>query len=162
MDLAEQLLVGAAASLLPAEGELVVPGLRSRVEVRRDRWGAHYLRADSLDDLWFAQGFVAGSERCFQIDLALRAANGRLSELFGPSTLDDDRFVRTVGLHRAGRRYVEVWSDASRTIVQRFVDGVLAWVAATPTPPVEYSLLDTKPDLPNDLASWASCWAYLA
>ena len=92
----------AAAGLFPSDGELKVAGLDAPVEVRRDRWGAVYIRAASLDDLWFAQGLVTAGERLFQLDLALRQANGRLSEVFADRTLAADSFARTIGLHRAG------------------------------------------------------------
>src|SRR3990172_8662692 len=93
----DELRETARAALAPTEGELGVPGLREPVEVLRDRWGIPYLTASSLEDLWFAQGFVQASERLFQIDLALRASKGRLSELFAELTLPADRFARTVG-----------------------------------------------------------------
>ena len=104
----------AAASLFPTEGELAVDGLREPVSVRRDAWGAPYIEAASLDDLWFAQGMITAGERLFQLDLALRAATGRLSEIFGERTLDSDRFVRTVGFHRAGTRLAQRWTTTPR------------------------------------------------
>ena len=76
----DQLRAVAASSMLPEDGELSVPGLAEPVEILRDSWGVPYLTASSLDDLWFAQGFVTAGERLFQLDLLLRAAAGRLSE----------------------------------------------------------------------------------
>ncbi|HZD17184.1 MAG TPA: penicillin acylase family protein [Actinomycetota bacterium] len=158
----DQVREAAQASLPPVEGELAAPGLAAPVEVLRDRWGIPYLAAASLEDLWFAQGFVTASERLFQIDLALRAAGGRLSELFADLTLDADRFARTVGFHRLGAAEAERWSDASRAMVARFVEGVHAWIGAMPAPPVEYSLLAAAPELPTELADWAAVFAYVA
>ncbi len=152
----------AEKALAPLEGELDVAGLREPVEVLRDRWGIPYVSAASLDDLWFAQGFVTASERLFQIDLALRAAGGRLCELFSELTLSQDRFARVVGFNRIGVREAERWNERSRAMFGRFVEGVRAWVAATPAPPVEYALLATPPDLPTDLAAWAAAFAYAA
>ncbi len=158
-DFLDQLRASAQAALFPLGGELTAPGLRHPVEVLRDRYGVAYISAESLDDLWFAQGFVTAGERLFQIDLALKQANGRLSELFGELTLDDDRFTRTIGINRAGATIAGGWDDRSRAMIARFREGALAWVAAMPAPPVEYVLLDAAPDLPDDDASWAACWA---
>ncbi len=44
-------------------------------------------------------------------------------------------------------------------MIARFREGILAWIGAMPAPPVEYVLLDASPDLPDDDASWAACWA---
>jgi penicillin G amidase len=161
-DFADQLKQTAAAALFPEEGELQLPGLEAPVEIRRDTWGVPYIRANSTDDLWFAQGAVSAGERLFQIDMALRAAGGRLSEVFSERSLDADKFARTVGLNRAGARIAQSWDERSRRMHARFRDGVFAWIQAMDAPPVEYMLLDFAPELPRDEASWAAAFAYLA
>lgn len=161
-DVADQLRGMAAASLFPEEGELQLPGLAAPVEILRDRWGVAYLSAESQDDLWFAQGVVTAGERLFQLELALRAANGRLSEVFADRTLDDDRFARTIGFHRAGARIAATWDERSHAMHERFRAGVFAWMDAMPVKPLEYTLLDLEPDLPTDEAAWASAFVYLA
>ena len=158
-DFLDQLRASAQIALFPLGGELAAPGLRDPVEVLRDRYGVAYVSANSLDDLWFAQGLVTAGERLFQIDLALKQANGRLSELFGDLTLDDDRFTRTIGINRAGAAIAAGWDDTSRAMIARFREGIHAWIDAMPAPPVEYVLLDAAPELPDDDASWAACWA---
>ncbi len=158
----DEFLGAARAALPPVEGELEVPGLHEPVEVLRDRWGIPYLSAASTDDLWFAQGFVQASERLFQIELALRAAGGRLSGWFSDLTIAADRFARTVGFHRIGAHEAERWNEASRSMMRRFVDGARAWLGAMPAPPLEYALLGVAPDLPEDLGEWAATFAYLA
>ena len=152
----------ARGALPPLEGEVAVPGLRAPVEVLRDRWSIPYLTARSLEDLWFAQGFVQASERLFQIELALRAAGGRLSGWFSDLTLPADRFARTIGFHRIGVAEAARWSDASRSMMGRFVEGARAWVKAMPAPPLEYAMLAVRPELPEDLGEWAAAFAYLA
>src|SRR5919109_4837208 len=161
-DFLDQLRAAAAASLFPEDGELRLDGLREPVEVLRDRWGVAYLTASSLDDLWFAQGVVTAGERLFQLDLALRQANGRLSELFGELTLDEDRFVRTIGINRAGAMVAATWDDTSRAMVERFRAGIAAWVAAMPPPPPEYTPPDAGPHLPHDDAAVAACLSMVA
>ena len=56
-DFLDQLRASARAALFPLGDELTTPGLQAPVEVLRDRYGVAYISADSLDDLWFAQGF---------------------------------------------------------------------------------------------------------
>ena len=161
-DFVDQLRAAAAASLPPVDGEVAVPGLEAPVEVLRDAWGVPYISAASLDDLWFAQGFVTAGERLFQLDLALRAANGRLSEIFADRTLAQDRFARVVGFRRAAERIAAGTDDESRAMLRRFRGGVASWVAAMPARPVEYVLLDVEPELPEDEVSWTACVVFLA
>ncbi len=162
VDPIEMLRGQAADALFPGEGTLTVEGLRAPVTVTRDAAGVPIVEAANLEDLWFAQGLVTAGERLFQLDLALRAANGRLSELFGPLTFDADRFARTIGLHLAGAASLATWTDEDHAMHARFRDGVWAWLALAPNPPIEYQLLGTAPKLPEDPAAWAACLAYLA
>jgi penicillin amidase len=151
----------AEAGAFPLEGELRVPGLGAPVHVMRDGAGVPSIEAASLEDLWFAQGLVTAGERLFQLDLTLRAANGRLSEVFGERTFDDDRFARLVGLRLAGATYVEGWSEEDHRMHGRFRDGVRAWLAHASAPPLEYQLLSVAPKLPEDPAAWAAAFALL-
>jgi penicillin G amidase len=161
-DWLDEIRAASSAALPPLDGELSVPGLADAVDVRRDRWGVPAIEARSLEDLWFAQGFVTASERLFQMDLAVRAGTGRLSELFADLTLATDRFARVVGFHRIGASELERWSDVSRSMLRRFVDGVHAWIAMMPAPPVEYVLLGLEPSLPTELAAWVAPIAFAA
>jgi penicillin amidase len=161
-DLLDALRQQAAATAFPIEGTLEAPGLEAEVTIDRDAHGVPHIEAQSLHDLWFAQGLVTAGERLFQLDLAIRAATGRLSEFFGERMLDADRFARTIGLHLAGRRYVQDWTDQDREMHGAFVEGARTWLDLMPAKPIEYQLLDLQPDLPEDPAPWAACFAYLA
>lgn len=160
--MSDQLREMARPSLFPEDGTLVLPGLDAPVTIQRDPYGVPRIEADNLDDLWFAHGAVTGGERLFQLELALRVASGRLSELFGERTFDDDRFIRTIGLHRAARRHLDAWTDQDHRMHGRFRAGVRAWIEAAPALPIEYTLLDLVPDVPDDPLPFAACFAYLA
>ena len=162
MDWAEQVRESAQRALPPVEGELSVPGLVDGVEVIRDRWGVPHVYASNLPDLFLAQGFVVGSERLFQLDMILRAANGRLATMFGALVLPGDRFARLVGWNRAGVRLAADYDEDSAMMTSAFRAGVRAWLEQMPAAPVEYQVLDLAPEIPDDPAYWASATAYLA
>jgi penicillin amidase len=149
-DFVDEVRKAAEAALPPMEGEVAVPGLLEPVEIIRDRWGVPHIRAANRRDLFFAQGYVQASERLFQMELVYRLTTGRLSEIFGELSLPMDRFVRTVGWNRAGRRIAEKNDDLSREIVTAFLSGAQAWLEVMPAPPVEYGLLGgLQPWLPG-------------
>src|SRR5436190_2679409 len=160
--MSDQLRAMARPSLFPEEGTLQLSGLERPVTIRRDPFGVPRIDAGTLDDLWFAQGVVTAGERLFQLELALRAATGRLSEVFGERTFDDDRFIRTIGLHRAAVRHLAAWTDEDHRMHARFRAGVRAWIDAAPHRPIEYALLDLAPDVPDDPLPFAAAFAYLA
>ncbi len=110
------------------EGTVKVPGLGAEVEIVRDRWGVPHIYGSSERDLFFAQGYVHAQERLFQMEIARRVAQGRLSEIFGEMALETDRMVRTFGFGRLAR---EEWAripDDLRGILTAYADGVNAFI----------------------------------
>ena len=98
----------------------------------------------------------------FQIELAIRAATGRLSEWFGELSVPLDRFARTVGFHRIGEAEAERWTPRSRAMMERFVAGARAWIGTMPAPALEHALLAVPAELPEELGPWGSAFAYVA
>ncbi len=109
-------------------GRLQVPGLAAEVTVRRDAAGIPQIYARTPDDLFFAQGYVQASERFWQMEVFRHASAGRLSELFGSSQLDRDRLIRTLGFRQAGQRDFDNASPDTKRALQRYADGVNAWL----------------------------------
>lgn len=135
-DWLDEVRAAAAAAVPDLEGEIAVPGLGASVEVIHDRWGVPHVYAETLDDLFRAQGFLVASERLFQLDLLLRLANGRLAGMVGDLGLPSDRFARTVGWNRAGATIASDWDEDSRRMVAAYREGALAWLDAVSAPPV--------------------------
>jgi penicillin G amidase len=144
-ELTDLLRERAAAALPPTEGRIELAGLQEPVDVRWDRWGVPHVYARNTHDLYFAQGYLAGSERLFQIELMCRFGSGRLSEIFGSATLAVDRFVRTVGWNRAAARILDGWGDLSWEMSEAFWGGHQAWVDRMPAKPIEYDVLQADP-----------------
>ncbi len=109
-------------------GILSVPGLATPVEVIRDETGIAHLYADTPDDLFFAQGFVHASERMWQMEVFRHIGAGRVSELFGESQLDTDRFIRTLGWRQAVERDLAALDPATVHVLERYAAGVNAWI----------------------------------
>lgn len=148
-EVVEMLREAARAALPPMEGELSIGGLEGPVEVHRDRWGVPHIYASSMRDLCAAQGFVAASDRYFQIELLMRYSTGQLSAMIGALTLPLDRFIRTLGWPGIAARHVAAWDDASKEYVGAFWEGVAAWGEQMTAPPVEYAILEADPWIPT-------------
>jgi penicillin amidase len=114
---------------LPAiAGELKVPGVDAGVEVIRDRWGVPHIYANTLHDLFFAQGFIHAQDRLFQMEMNRRTAQGQLSELFGEIALDTDRATRTFGFNRLGKVDWQQADAEIKSIFLAYTDGVNAYL----------------------------------
>ena len=121
-------------------GNLTVEGISSPVEIRRDRWGVPHVRAATVCDLWFGEGFCQGQDRLWQLDLYRRMACGRLSEISGGAGLRPDRLMRTLGLYRVARREAATLEPDMRAQLDAFCAGVNA-AAGFPPLPAEFQLL---------------------
>src|SRR6266436_5018951 len=63
----------ARKSLAQIDGELRLPGLQKDVQVIRDAWGVPHIYAQTVDDLFFAQGYVTAQDRLWQMEWWRRA-----------------------------------------------------------------------------------------
>jgi len=108
-------------------GSLALSGLLDDVRILRDSYGVPYIIAANEHDAIFALGVVHAQDRLWQMDMQRRAADGRLSELFGSATLPFDRMFRIVGLGRIARQVEGSLPDETRRRLQWYSDGVNAW-----------------------------------
>ncbi|MCK7593052.1 penicillin acylase family protein [Pseudomarimonas salicorniae] len=110
------------------EGEQQVAGLEGSVTIRRDAQGIPHIRAGSLRDAVFAQGFVHAQDRFWQLSLVRQRAAGRLSEWFGGVALRGDALQRMTGGEPRARRLFDVIPAEERKLLQAYADGVNAWL----------------------------------
>jgi penicillin amidase len=111
-------------------GTLQLAGLDAEVTVARDGAGFVHITATTQHDLFLAQGFVHAQERMWQMEVWRRISAGRLSEVFGAGSLDDDRFIRTLGWRQAAERDLAALSAETRAILDAYAEGVNAWLDA--------------------------------
>jgi penicillin amidase len=115
-------------ALPQTSGTLQIEGLEQPVTVVRDVAGIAHIRADTVHDLFMAQGFVHAQERMWQMEVWRHIGAGRLSELFGESQLDTDRFIRTLGWPQAAERDLAAVTPETRRILDAYAEGVNAWL----------------------------------
>ena len=76
----------------------VLDGLGNTVHSYRDKLGIPHIQAGNEQDAFFAQGFATAQDRLWQMDYFKRRALGRLSEILGPTEIEQDTVSKTVGL----------------------------------------------------------------
>src|SRR5262249_17945087 len=84
----------ARLSLPQLDGTLRVNGLARPVTVIRDAYGVPHIRGENLKDVLFAQGYVTGQDRFWQMDMTRRFAAGELAEILGSDLTKTDREQR--------------------------------------------------------------------
>lgn len=150
-------------------GEVAVAGLDDQVTVQRDGLGVPTITADSTHDLFFSQGYVHAQDRFWEMDFRRHVTSGRLSELFGESQLETDRFLRTLGWREIAEQEVEALGDTERAYYEAYADGVNAYLAEHDGPDAsfEYAVLglqtsgyEIEPWTPADSVAWLKAMAW--
>lgn len=88
--------------------------LRRPVKVMTDDFGMHHVFAESLEDLFFINGYTYATDRFAQMEFYRRIATGTLGELWGDASQDATRtdvMMRTLGLKRNAERYLRANYD---------------------------------------------------
>lgn len=108
--------------------DFTVDGISGTIVVERDGYGVPRVMADNMADVLYAQGYLHGRERGFQMDLTRRLGYGELGEWFGPPALAGDRLMRALNLRHWCRESVNTWSDNTKNYLDAYARGVnRAW-----------------------------------
>ncbi len=144
------------------QGQAALAGLEQPVGVLRDAHGVPHIFATSTPDALRALGYVHAGERFFQMETQRRAGQGRLSEIFGPVTLEADKLVRTLGLYALAQSSFEALSPDAQTQFKAYTEGVNAWLTThRDRLPPEFRLLGFAPEpwQPADSVVWGKLMA---
>src|SRR5271169_5299086 len=117
------------AALPQEDGAIQLSGLTQPVVVSRDSLGVPTITAASLNDLFFAQGYVTAQERLWQMDMTRRFASGDLAVILGPDFVETDREQRILGLRQAAEKVSATMDPAEHDRFQAYADGVNAYIA---------------------------------
>lgn len=148
-------------SLPPSHEEIAVVGIGAKVQIVRDGNGVPYVQAQSDHDAYFAMGYLHAQDRLWQLEMARRIAQGRLSEVLGRKTLQEDMWMRTLDLYGSARSAWSALSVDAQSSLQAYADGVNAYLAQKRTLPPEFLLLGIKPQpwKPIDSLAWFKVFA---
>jgi len=133
-------LIATHAAVARVDGDLHLPGLHGPVTIARDERGVPHIRARDEHDLFFAQGYVEGADRLFQMDLLRHYVAGRLAEWIGSFALASDREHRFYNITAVADTVYRRAGAHERMVVDAFADGINAAAANEPLPP-EYRAL---------------------
>jgi len=123
--------------------------IKSDIVVKYDRNRVPHIFAGDEHDLYFAQGYITAKDRLWQMEMQVRKASGKLSEIYGSRTLESDIFYRRIGLlYAAEIAFDSLVSDpVTKKMLEAYGEGINAYISAlTPAAyPVEYKIFDREP-----------------
>jgi penicillin amidase len=128
-----------------------IDGLDGPVTVVRDSRGVPHIFASTDADAVRAMGVAMAQDRLFQMDFIARVAAGRMSEAFGSSVVETDRFLRRTGMEWGAQKNwaaIEREGGRERDALVWFAQGVNAHLATLGPAdlPAEMRLLGYAPE----------------
>ncbi|MDP9172112.1 MAG: penicillin acylase family protein [Acidobacteriota bacterium] len=116
------------------------------VEVNRDAQGIPHIKARTLDDALFVQGYVTAEDRMWQMDSIRRLASGELSEIVGETAIEADRDARRLRLRRMAEQIYATLSVDDKAGLAAYTRGVNAFLEShRGRYGIEFTLLDYDP-----------------
>ncbi|MBE9488871.1 MAG: penicillin acylase family protein [Bacteroidetes bacterium] len=130
---------------------IAIKGLSAPVSVKYDEYLIPHIFAQNDLDLYKAQGYVTAQHRLWQMEFQTHASAGRLSEIIGEKALDYDRQERRRGMGFGAENAMEKMKEDPEMIsfLEAYRDGINSYINQLKPEnyPVEYKLLDYKPEL---------------
>ena len=116
----------ASRSLPDYNAEVEVPNLERPVEIVRDNANVPHIFGPQDEDVFFGLGFVHAQDRMWQMTTMRRTAQGRLSEVFGASTLDVDKLLRRLDIYTLSVASFEALDETTQNALRAYSAGVNA------------------------------------
>lgn len=124
-----------------------LPGLDGSIEIVRDGYGIPHVRATTMHDVFFGQGFATTQDRLWHMDYDRRRAYGRWAEFAGKAAVEGDLLMRKMQIGASVCRDYQALNQEAKMMLDAYSSGVNAFIKSTKTLPVEYALVDGKPEL---------------
>ncbi len=141
--LSKELLENALPDLV---NNISLEGLVDSVKITRDEFGIPHIKAKSVRDVFFGQGFATAQDRLWHMDYDRLRAYGRWSECVGKSTVEQDKMMRRFQIESSVKDDYRVINSDASSMLDSYAEGVNAFINSTNSLPIEYEILDRAPD----------------
>lgn len=116
-------------SLPEYDKDVDVAGLTASVEIVRDNANVPHVFGQADGDVFFGLGYAHAQDRLWQMVMQRRTVQGRLSEVFGPRTVDIDKLMRRFDLHGLAQASVAAQDAPTQAALSAYAAGVNARLA---------------------------------
>ena len=144
-------------------GSKTIPELIDSVDVFTDNYGVPHVFAQNEDDLFFIAGYIAATERLFQLTTVALAVRGELSYTFGDDFISSDIYLRTWRIHDTATKIVNAMKPENKRIFDTFCAGINKRIDEVKhDPPIEFKVLGIDPPYwdPTIVAGYARMMAH--
>ncbi|MBI2936372.1 MAG: penicillin acylase family protein [Chloroflexi bacterium] len=134
------------AALPDTAKSLRFKGLDGTVEIFRDPYGIPHVKAKTVHDAFFGQGFATAQDRLWHMDYDRHRAYGRWAEYAGGSAVAHDTMMRRFQIAPSVRADYAAVNIDTKAMLDAYAAGVNAFLQSTASLPIEYALVEGKPE----------------
>ena len=134
------------AALPDTSSTMTLPGLDGEIEIFRDGLGIPHIKAQTIHDAFFGQGFATAQDRLWHMDYDRHRAYGRWAEFAGADGVEADVLMRRLRLGNSSRADFDASSGEAREMLAAYTAGVNGFIESTRSLPVEYKILGVTPE----------------
>ncbi|MBC7927234.1 MAG: penicillin acylase family protein, partial [Bryobacteraceae bacterium] len=128
-----------------ATGEIRAP-VSQEATITRDSLGIPHIKAATIEDALFLQGYATAQDRLWQMEGLRRFSAGELSEVIGASTVEIDRQTRRLRMRRLAEEHARVLPPDDRKWAAAYARGVNHFIEThRGSLPLEFTLLQFEP-----------------
>ncbi|OGU11928.1 MAG: hypothetical protein A2X61_13465 [Ignavibacteria bacterium GWB2_35_12] len=121
--------------------------INSQVKIYRNLYGIPHIIANNEKDLFFAIGYAHAQDRLWQMDYLRRLGKGRLSEIFGKTSLSVDIFMRAIEIEKTAHEINKRINKTTLELLNSYSNGINYFIAQNKKKlPYEFCVLDYTPD----------------
>lgn len=128
-------------------------GVSGEVLVTRDRNGIPSIRAQSMEDAYYALGFLHAQDRVVLMEYYRAIASGSLGALVGQEGLAMDKLARLCGFRKDAEALYEKLDEKFKKYLLRYAEGVNLFRKNEMSEIIEMSRLPEKAWAPGDILS---------
>tara|TARA_Y100001970_G_scaffold179520_1_gene218489 strand:+ start:41640 stop:43877 length:2238 start_codon:yes stop_codon:yes gene_type:complete len=103
-------------------------GVRVKTEIQRDKWGIAHVKAPNQPAAFEAQGWIAASDRIWQMEFDRLKSQGRWGETVGAKAAREDAFFRRLGLADLAKQHWSSLASETKAITEAYARGVNRWL----------------------------------
>ena len=126
-----------------------IKGLDDSVDIYRDFYGIPHVRAKTINDAFWGQGFVTAQDRLWHMDLDRKGAYGKSAEYLGSKAVGKDTLMRKFGIQDAVKKEYTNLNIQTKLMLENYSNGVNTFIRKTKVLPVEYQIVEDEPDMWN-------------
>lgn len=133
-------------SLPDLTSTMSLSGIDEEIIIIRDNYGIPHVRAKSVDDAFFGQGFATAQDRLWHMESDRRRAYGRWAELVGVQEIESDIMMRKFQIRESSLKDLKACNRETTQMFESYSAGVNAFIRSTSRLPIEFTMTNSIPE----------------